>query len=123
MPKFFDKSKCSPHGEGQWKLTMLVQFPNVSKSTLIVFGASTKNAHIAVMPAPYGSIFSDEAYSYAIAKTATIALNNATYPFIEKLSNLGYQKAIEMDVHLKNGLNVYDGVITNQAVAMSQKRV
>ena len=59
----------------------------------------------------------------AYAKTATIALNNATYPFIEKLSNLGYQKAFEMDVHLKNGLNVYDGVITNQAVAMSQKRV
>ena len=58
----------------------------------------------------------------AYSKTATISLNNATYPFIEKLANLGYQKALEMDANLRNGLNIYNGTITNQAVAISQGR-
>ena len=58
----------------------------------------------------------------AYSKTATISLNNATYPFIEKLANLGCQKALETDANLRNGLNICNGVITNQAVAISQGR-
>ena len=58
----------------------------------------------------------------AYARTATISLNNATYPFIEKLANMGYQRALEADKNLRNGLNIYNGSITNQAVAISQNR-
>ena len=58
----------------------------------------------------------------AYARTATISLNNATYPFIEKLANMGCRRALTMDKNLRNGLNIYDGAIANQAVADSQKR-
>lgn len=58
----------------------------------------------------------------AYARTATISLNNATFPFIEKLANLGYEKAFALDRNLMNGLNVYRGSIANQAVALCQGR-
>ena len=58
----------------------------------------------------------------AYARTATFALNNATYPFIEKLANRGCLRALTEDRNLRNGLNIHDGFITNQAVADSQKR-
>ena len=56
----------------------------------------------------------------AYARTATISLNNATYPFIEKLANLGYKQAFASDIHLRNGLNICAGNIVNEAVATSQ---
>lgn len=56
------------------------------------------------------------------SRTATISLNNATYPFIEKLANMGCLKALSTDINLRNGLNIYDGSIINQAVANSQGR-
>ena len=58
----------------------------------------------------------------AYARTSTISLNNATFPFVEKLANLGYEKALASDNNLLNGLNIYKGSIANQAVAMSQGR-
>lgn len=58
----------------------------------------------------------------AYPRTATISLNNATYPFIEKLANMGYKQALSTDTNLRNGLNIYDGAITNEAVAKSQGR-
>jgi len=58
--------------------------------------------------------------SGAYARTATIALNNATYPFIEKLADLGYEKALKTDIHILNGLNIYKGHITYEAVADAQ---
>ena len=58
----------------------------------------------------------------AYARTATISLNNATYPFIEKLANSGYKKALREDKHLRNGLNVFKGKLTHPAVAKSQNR-
>ncbi|MBP5191073.1 MAG: alanine dehydrogenase [Opitutales bacterium] len=58
----------------------------------------------------------------AYAHTSTVSLNNATYPFIEKLANLGYEKALREDRNLRNGLNVYKGELTHPAVAASQKR-
>ncbi|MCF6808418.1 alanine dehydrogenase [Thiotrichales bacterium 19S9-12] len=53
----------------------------------------------------------------AVARTSTIALNNATLPFVLKLANLGYKDALLMDEHLRNGLNVHHGQITCEAVA------
>ena len=52
-----------------------------------------------------------------VARTATQALNNATLPYILKLANLGYKKALAMDKHLLNGLNVYHGKVTIKEVA------
>ncbi len=55
----------------------------------------------------------------AVPRTATFALNNATLPFILELANKGYKQALVSDIHLRNGLNVYCGHITHQAVADS----
>lgn len=53
----------------------------------------------------------------AVPKTSTYALNNATLPFILQIANKGYKDALLDNPHLMNGLNVYNGHITNQAVA------
>jgi len=53
----------------------------------------------------------------AVARTSTLALNNATLPFTLSLANNGYKKALLEDPDLRNGLNVYKGRITYQAVA------
>jgi alanine dehydrogenase len=53
----------------------------------------------------------------AVARTSTIALNNATLPFALALADKGWQRAMREDVHLRAGLNVCGGKITYQAVA------
>lgn len=53
----------------------------------------------------------------AVPRTSTFALNNATLPFILKIVEKGYKKAMIEDEHLLNGLNVYKGHITHEAVA------
>lgn len=53
----------------------------------------------------------------AVARTSTIALNNATLPFALKLAGLGAVDALAADRHLANGLNVSDGKIRHKAVA------
>ncbi len=53
----------------------------------------------------------------AVARTSTLALNNATLPFVLALAQKGHQKALQEDSHLLNGLNVYRGHITHHAVA------
>src|SRR5262249_10352833 len=53
----------------------------------------------------------------AVARTSTLALGNATLPFVIALANKGWRKALHDDVHLRNGLNVHEGVITYRAVA------
>ncbi|WP_018691963.1 alanine dehydrogenase [Algicola sagamiensis] len=53
----------------------------------------------------------------AVPRTSTFALNNATLPYILKLANLGYKKALAQDKHLLNGLNVIAGQITCESVA------
>ncbi|WP_103966849.1 alanine dehydrogenase [Nitrosomonas ureae] len=57
----------------------------------------------------------------AVARTSTFALNNATLPFVVALANKGYRKALMEDVHLRNGLNVYQGRLTHEAVARDLK--
>ena len=53
----------------------------------------------------------------AVARTSTLALNNATLPFVMALAQKGYREALLEDMHLLNGLNVYKGQVTYQAVA------
>lgn len=52
----------------------------------------------------------------AVARTATIALGNATLPFMMALANKGWKKACADDAHLMAGLNVHAGQITYAAV-------
>lgn len=56
----------------------------------------------------------------AFARTATMALNNATYPYILKIANDGYKKALKSDPGFMKGLNVYKGQVTYKAVADAQ---
>jgi len=52
----------------------------------------------------------------AVARTSTIALGNATMPFMLALANKGWAKACADDHHLMNGLNVHAGQLTYEAV-------
>ena len=51
-----------------------------------------------------------------VARTATMALNNATLPFGLALANKGPKQAMLDDPHLLNGLNVHNGLVTYKAV-------
>ncbi|MDT0594278.1 alanine dehydrogenase [Glaciecola petra] len=51
-----------------------------------------------------------------VARTSTMALNNATLPFGLALANNGAKQAMQNNLHLLNGLNVHKGYITYQAV-------
>ncbi|ETA70914.1 alanine dehydrogenase [Candidatus Pelagibacter ubique] len=52
-----------------------------------------------------------------VPRTSTFALNNATLPFLVKLANKGYQKALSEDKNFLAGLNVCKGYLTYKAVA------
>jgi alanine dehydrogenase len=52
----------------------------------------------------------------AVARTSTIALGNATMPFMMALANKGWKQACADDVHLLNGLNTHQGKLTYAAV-------
>ena len=52
-----------------------------------------------------------------VPRTSTIALNSATLPFLVKLANKGYKKALNEDKNFLAGLNVCNGMITYKAVA------
>jgi alanine dehydrogenase len=52
----------------------------------------------------------------AVARTSTIALGNATMPFMMALADKGWRKACEEDPHLLAGLNVHAGQLTYYAV-------
>jgi len=55
----------------------------------------------------------------AVARTSTIALGNATMPFMIALANKGWRKACADDPHLMHGLNVHEGNITYAAVGQA----
>ncbi|MEL6642401.1 MAG: alanine dehydrogenase [Pseudomonadota bacterium] len=52
----------------------------------------------------------------AVARTSTIALSNATMPYLIALADKGWRSACEDDPHLLAGLNVHAGALTNYAV-------
>ena len=52
-----------------------------------------------------------------VPRTSTLALNNATLPFLVKLANKGYKKALSEDENFLAGLNVCQGQVTYKAVA------
>ena len=53
----------------------------------------------------------------AYARTATQALTNVTYRYIELLADHGLAGAFQRDGNLRSGLNLHDGKVTCRAVA------
>ena len=53
----------------------------------------------------------------AVARTSTLALTNATLPFVVALANQGVHHALLADANLLKGLNVHKGMVTMDAVA------
>lgn len=53
----------------------------------------------------------------AVAKTSTLALTNATLPYVIDLANKGWKDAVSGNVNLRNGLNICMGNVTYAAVA------
>ena len=54
-----------------------------------------------------------------VPRTATLALNNVTLPYVRTIAEKGWRQAIADDAHLANGLNVADGTVWHKAVAES----
>ena len=52
-----------------------------------------------------------------VPRTSTLALNKATLPFLLKLADNGYQKALKDDKNFLEGLNIFKGNVTHKAVA------
>jgi alanine dehydrogenase len=53
----------------------------------------------------------------AVARTATLALNNVTLPYVCALADRGWREALGGDAHFAEGLNVHRGRITHPRVA------
>lgn len=53
----------------------------------------------------------------AVPRTATIGLTNVTMRYIQMVANKGLEKAFRNNKSLMRGVNVYDGLVTNEGVA------
>lgn len=55
----------------------------------------------------------------AYPRTSTLALTNATLPYIRLIAKDGIEKAIKQDPSIRSSLNTYNGYVTNKALADS----
>jgi alanine dehydrogenase len=55
----------------------------------------------------------------AYPRTSTLALTNATFPYILQIADKGYEKAMEENGALRRGLNLIDGELVCSGVAES----
>jgi alanine dehydrogenase len=58
----------------------------------------------------------------AVPNTSTLALTNATFPYVLKLAQKGAEAAISEDLGIAEGVNTFNGILTYGAVASAQKR-
>lgn len=58
----------------------------------------------------------------AVPHTSTLALTNATFPYVMKLAQMGPAAAIKADQSIREGVNTFKGHVTYAAVAESQNR-
>jgi len=58
----------------------------------------------------------------AVPYTSTLALTNATFPYVLKIAKLGVSAAIQEDKGIAEGVNTYEGTLTYGAVAQAQQR-
>jgi alanine dehydrogenase len=52
----------------------------------------------------------------AVPYTSTVALTNVTLPYVVKLANSGWEKAIEQDISLQKGLNIVKGEVVYKEI-------
>jgi alanine dehydrogenase len=55
----------------------------------------------------------------AVPHTSTLALTNATFPYLLRIANLGTREALKRDPGLAEGLNTWMGTLTHRGVAES----
>ena len=53
----------------------------------------------------------------AVPRTSTLALNNATLPYVLSLADLWFIDAMKQNPHLLDGLNIHSGNVTHKGVA------
>jgi len=58
----------------------------------------------------------------AVPHTSTLALTNATFPYVLRIANNGAKEALKQDAGFAEGLNTWLGTLTHKGVAESQKR-
>ncbi|MGA7256394.1 MAG: alanine dehydrogenase [Terracidiphilus sp.] len=58
----------------------------------------------------------------AVPHTSTLALTNATFPYVLRIANLGVKEALQQDSGFAEGLNTWLGTLTHKGVAESQQR-
>ena len=58
----------------------------------------------------------------AVPNTSTLALTNATFPYVLRIANLGATAAIQADKGIAEGVNTHAGILTYAAVAQAQQR-
>ena len=58
----------------------------------------------------------------AVPNTSTLALTNATFPYVMKLAQQGAKTAVEVDDGIAEGVNTWLGALTYEGVAKSQQR-
>lgn len=58
----------------------------------------------------------------AVPHTSTLALTNATFPYLLDLASHGLEGACERHAGLREGVNTYNGYVTHSGVAESQGR-
>jgi alanine dehydrogenase len=58
----------------------------------------------------------------AVPHTSTLALTNATFPYVLRIAALGAREALRQDAGLAEGLNTWLGTLTYKGVAESQGR-
>lgn len=52
-----------------------------------------------------------------VPRTSTLALTNATFPYVMQLANKGWRQALKDNAALRKGLNIIDGKVTYKGVA------
>ncbi len=52
-----------------------------------------------------------------VPRTSTLALTNATFPYVLRIANEGWREACRADAALRRGVNVVEGMIVHPAVA------
>lgn len=53
----------------------------------------------------------------ALPRTSTLALTNATLPYVVEIANKGWKQAMQQNCEIKRGANIIDGQVTFEGVA------
>jgi alanine dehydrogenase len=54
-----------------------------------------------------------------VPRTSTMALTNATLPYVLEIANKGYERAMKENLEIARGINLIRGEVVNKAVAES----